>query len=32
GVVLAIPAIATAKIIFNNLYADILNEGQKQSL
>jgi len=32
GVILAIPAIATAKIIFNNLYADILNESQKQSL
>jgi predicted PurR-regulated permease PerM len=32
GVILAIPAIATAKIIFNNLYADILNENQKQSL
>jgi putative permease len=32
GVVLAIPAIATAKIIFNNLYADILNEKEKPSL
>jgi putative permease len=31
GVILAIPAIATAKIIFNNLYADILNESQKKS-
>lgn len=29
GVILAIPAIATAKIIFNNLYADILNDSQK---
>lgn len=32
GVVLAIPAIATSKIIFDNLYADILNDNQKQSL
>lgn len=32
GVILAIPAIATAKIIFNNLYADILNDNQKSSL
>lgn len=31
GVILAIPAIATAKIVFNNLYADILNENQKPS-
>lgn len=31
GVILAIPAIATAKIIFNNLYADILNESPKKS-
>ncbi|MFT5225178.1 MAG: putative permease [Polaribacter sp.] len=31
GVILAIPAIATAKIIFNSLYSDILNESQKQS-
>jgi putative permease len=29
GVILAIPAIATAKIIFNSLYSDILNESQK---
>ncbi|MFT5658909.1 MAG: putative permease [Gammaproteobacteria bacterium] len=29
GVILAIPAIATAKIVFNNLYADILNDSQK---
>jgi putative permease len=29
GVILAIPAIATAKIIFNNLYVDILNDSQK---
>ena len=29
GVILAIPAIATAKIIYVNLYADILNANQK---
>ena len=29
GVILAIPAIATAKIIYNNLYADILNANRK---
>ena len=29
GIILAIPAIATAKIIFNNLYADILNNSKK---
>ena len=29
GVILAIPAIAAAKIIYNNLYADILNANRK---
>ena len=29
GVILAIPAIATAKIVYNNLYADILNAHRK---
>ena len=29
GVILAIPAIATAKIIYLNIYADILNASQK---
>ncbi len=29
GVVLAIPAIAASKIVYNNLYADILNASQK---
>jgi predicted PurR-regulated permease PerM len=29
GVILAIPAIATAKIIYTNLYADILNAHRK---
>ncbi len=29
GVILAIPAIATAKIIYDNLYADILNAHRK---
>jgi predicted PurR-regulated permease PerM len=29
GVILAIPAIATAKIVYNNLYADILNESRR---
>ncbi len=28
GVILAIPAIATAKIVYNNLYADILNASR----
>ena len=32
GVILAVPAIATAKIIFNNLYADILNNSQKPAV
>lgn len=31
GVVLAIPAIATGKIVYNNLYADILNESLKET-
>jgi predicted PurR-regulated permease PerM len=31
GVILAIPAIATAKIIYVNLYADILNANRKSS-
>ncbi|MFV2032925.1 MAG: AI-2E family transporter [Gammaproteobacteria bacterium] len=31
GVILAIPAIATAKIIFVNLYADILNANRKST-
>ncbi len=29
GVILAIPAIAASKIVYNNLYADILNASQK---
>ena len=29
GVILAVPAIATAKIIYTNLYADILRPHQK---
>jgi len=29
GVILAIPAIATAKIVYNNLYTDILNAHRK---
>lgn len=29
GVILAIPAIAAAKIVFNNLYADILNDSRR---
>jgi putative permease len=29
GVILAIPAIAAAKIVYNNLYADILNAHRK---
>ena len=32
GVILAIPAIATAKIIYTNLYADILNAHRKAPL
>ena len=32
GVILAIPAIATAKIIYTNLYADILNANRKVPL
>ena len=32
GAVLAIPVIATAKMIFNNLHADISNKSQVQSL
>jgi len=31
GVILAIPVIATAKIVYNNLYADILNASRKTS-
>lgn len=31
GVILAIPAIATAKIVYNNLYADILNANRGSS-
>lgn len=31
GVILAIPALATAKIIYTNLYSDIYNASQKQS-
>ena len=31
GVVLAIPAIATGKIVYDNLYADILNESLKET-
>ncbi len=29
GVILAVPAIAAGKIVYNNLYADILNASQK---
>ena len=32
GVILAIPAIATAKIIYHNLYADIQNTGLKSDI
>jgi len=31
GVILAIPAIATAKIVYNNLYADILNDSRRSA-
>ena len=31
GVVLAIPAIATGKIVYHNLYTDILNESLKEA-
>ena len=32
GVILAIPAIAVSKIVYNNLYADILNASQKAAV
>ena len=32
GVILAIPAIATAKIVYNNLYVDILNANRGSSV
>jgi len=31
GVILAIPAIAAAKIVYSNIYADILNDSRRLS-